>query len=558
MNRTTLISASQLLNQDYLQAEKQLSAINMTTNIYDAISQSGAFDLDSKIQTEKPIDIDLTDLTNEKAQLQSDQPTLISFDTNVKKKLARDSLDKKQNKLIEIASSLTRDIQPNNSNVDMSMNRIGNYEIWRDQDDIAIINAKDNKIVAYGNNSQDFFPIKIEESRLDQFNSPDRLLGKITQYNPQMELKYDSNTVANAHEQLRPLEPVFKALNQQETRPEKSFGQKLSASVKDFVKSLQKFTNKGSQKIGALASELLLDAKERTNSIGSKLLSERIMKHSLQKFEQAFERTGENSYSLGDYTIQKIEDQNQKDRNILLVVDKNQGILLSLNMNSDKTQKPELRFYQPDLKKLNQAANYLVNPNNQAIGSIAKENEYQSKVTGVIKELASYKNGKTQLANTDKYIIKTEDSISLQDTRGNNLIVADSSQNSSFASTKELDNIKKAIQVDKYELRQQELVDKIAPTIKQYLDINQRTTIDKDNFIVSYDPQSNVINYQDKSDPENFLQAEQTNKGWSRIKSNITPAKEKYFEDVARKTNDYVQKQNLVSNQNQKRGGRSR
>lgn len=115
----------------------------------------------------------------------------------------------KLNSLTEIAVDLTE----KNNNVDYNISQLGDYQIWRDKDDIAIVNATKNLLVVYGEINKDFFPTEVAEKNLEQFNLSDKLLSKIKKANPEMEIKYNSQEIISAYQKFDSLNCVNKGLD---------------------------------------------------------------------------------------------------------------------------------------------------------------------------------------------------------------------------------------------------------------------------------------------------------------------------------------------------------
>ena len=566
MDKASLINASQLLNQDYLNAHlafstakhhttqilpnkdrelisspqsQKIFASAMPNNINAAIADSGAFDYvprtketDTVLQLEKTAKSPVTSQNRDNSYKITSSP----------------NIDRRQDKLIDVATRLTSDLKSSPNPVEVSMNQINDYQIWRDKDDIAIIDTKKNQLVAYGNNSADFFSQTIKNEELESFNTPDKLLGKISQTSPQINLQHDATSINDAYRQLRPLDPIFQTLNSIEIKPQKTKAKKIAESIDNVTRTVKKYAKNISQKLDRVAESVLFKAKERADDISATINSDRLMKHSWSKFSQAQQRTGENKYTFGEYTVEQTDDKN------IQVLDKNQKLLVSFEIDRSKDERfpsLEMNFQLGNPTKLGKAVEVLRDPSQRGIGSKAVELQYQSQVFNVVRELASYQNGLSQLADSDKTMVKTSDSITVQDKSGNKLLVAEGAQNYSDLSFKQLAELKKVIKIDKNRHKQQGIVENVAPTIKKYLELNGLNLIDKDNFFASYNPQSKVLNYQDKTEPKIFLSAQLTDKGWKDLKTNISPAKEKYFENVKRKTDDYVRGRKSISESNQ-------
>ena len=216
-NQTQLRNTARLLNseyqtllkkysQDFLKEQKNLISSfqpkirAMSNNINASIKASGAFE-DFIISTKSDKSIVQPESINESELIKSEQKTfnlLDKFLNLFEKQQSENKLqentksqsnisfvnEQQQDKLINIAVSLTDGNNNILEHVDYNVSQIGDHQIWQDKNDIAIINSKNNQLVVYGEVNQDFFPTKVQDINLEKLNVPERLLGKISQANP--------------------------------------------------------------------------------------------------------------------------------------------------------------------------------------------------------------------------------------------------------------------------------------------------------------------------------------------------------------------------------------
>lgn len=259
----------------------------------------------------------------------------------------------------------------------------------------------------------------------------------------------------------------------------------------------------------------------------SKQLSNPLMQHSSIKFWQGHKRTEESEYSIGNYKIERSENGKYNVR------DANNELLISFEYRSTENSaypKLILTSNSENPHVINQALKEFSKTQILSQGSPEAEKVYHKKITNILDQLSSYGNNFTVIRNTKSVISlqKNNEDITIRDENGDALIVANSQKINTSISSEKINSINQLLQSHS----QQKQVEEIAPTLKKYLDLNETNRIDKDNLLVSFDPQTETIYYQDKKQPENKLSALLTQDGWKNIITNISPEKQEYFSQV--------------------------
>ena len=98
---------------------------------------------------------------------------------------------------------------------------------------------------------------------------------------------------------------------------------------------------------------------------------------------------------------------------------------------------------------------------------------------------------------------------------------------------------------------QQRRVEKIAPILLDYLDLNQKKEVENDNSVVKFDSDTKTISYQNRSNSEEYLKAQYVKGKWIDRGSNISKSKESYFVNIA--TSEIAQRQESSNSRNKRR-----
>jgi hypothetical protein len=495
-------------------------------NVYDAIKTSGAFDLEK----------DLTYPVSSNVEVVKDVPVpysreeILARDQVVLEKPNTSVLDstsqQTQEDIIQIAADLSEDNNLLNQDADYTVSQIGDYQIWRDKDEIAIVNSESNQLVAYGETNNDFFTKRTPQRNIPNINDQSRLINKIANYNSGLNLEYKKGTVDRAYEFIQPYDPINKAKVVANSQINKPF-ENIKENIAETLNNVQKYIKDSSTKVQSVFNEniskVAINVKKKAKLIALKLNSNKLMKLSLDKFEAANLKTGESRYNIGAYEIHQNEDKSFK------IYTKNKELLLSFEQKSDTIisgSKPVLRSHSNNLTEINNAVKTVSNPNNLATGNPGIEKEYQSKVFGLTQEISQYPNGKHQIADT--YLFKTKDSLLITDSRGNQLIAADKNKNIGYVSINKLDELTNIASQDRK-------ISQAAKTVEAYLKLNGVSKVDKPDFVVEFDQSSKTIRYLDKTDKSNQFTAKKSSQGWRRIEGDLAPEKSQYFVEIAQK-----------------------
>ena len=80
---------------------------------------------------------------------------------------------------------------------------------------------------------------------------------------------------------------------------------------------------------------------------------------------------------------------------------------------------------------------------------------------------------------------------------------------------------------------QQERVEKIAPILMDYLKLNEKSKVERDNLIVEFDSDTKILTYQDKLNSQQYLKAQYKDNRWIDKGSNISQSREDYLLNVS-------------------------
>ena len=94
---------------------------------------------------------------------------------------------------------------------------------------------------------------------------------------------------------------------------------------------------------------------------------------------------------------------------------------------------------------------------------------------------------------------------------------------------------------------QQNRVEKIAPILMDYLNLNQTFKVESAKSLIQFDRETKTLTYEDKADKNEYLSAQFKESKWINKGSNITLNKEKYFTQVATAE---IDRRRAIQNQN--------
>jgi hypothetical protein len=117
-------------------------------------------------------------------------------------------INTQQSKLLEIALDLSNNYS---QYIKLpSVSQIKNYQIWRDKDNVAIINATTQQLIVFGSTKFESSPQPTPSQNI----AHQSLWKKIKQYCVELNLTMTTKEIVASFEFLKPLDPIFKSLNQ--------------------------------------------------------------------------------------------------------------------------------------------------------------------------------------------------------------------------------------------------------------------------------------------------------------------------------------------------------
>lgn len=141
--------------------------------------------------------------------------------------------------LIRVAIDLTQSTE--NSKINKSENsrskfgilELGEYQLWRDQNEIAVIDVSNQKLVVYAeidNNGSAFLPIQTFQGELFSQNNYSPLVHEISQIYHNLRAEFDDNSVDKAYN--------FVKLNSSFSNLEKSKTQQIAQTLYTYLQSI--------------------------------------------------------------------------------------------------------------------------------------------------------------------------------------------------------------------------------------------------------------------------------------------------------------------------------
>jgi hypothetical protein len=434
----------------------------------------------------------------------------IDFDKSINQDNAPKNV---QEEIIQVALDLTS--TPLNNYADYTISQIGSLQFWRDSDSILIIDSDSNKFVAYGKDN-DFFPELIPIDEID-LQSNESLVNKACKVNSNLVMEYNPQILNNAHDYIKRIN-ISPKLSYKNPESNSLFVNTYS-TARDYLKNISSKLN-----INSLVN-LRKTIKLKADIIKTRIISQRLLVQARNRFDSGYKRTEEQEYYVDQYIIRKTENNvfelYDSDNKLLLVgFPGKENVVLQNNLGS--------------YDELNKALKSLSNTNISMKGNELVEKQYQVSVFSLIRKLANYENGnyKFKLADDNIYIRKNKDVLEINNNQGSTLLSATKKGNQVDLSQSEIFKLDKVIEQDITNKEQNLIIPDIALIVKSYLDINQVEKIEKNNFTLIYNSESKTIEYQDKLDPNNYFQAQQTLKGWQRLKGQIKVEKQEYFSQL--------------------------
>lgn len=120
-------------------------------------------------------------------------------------------INAKQSKLLEIALHISNNYSQA-SIKSPSVSQIKNYQIWRDADNVAIINTTTQQLIVFGSTKFKSSP----QHSPSQNIAHQSLWRNMQRYFVALNLAITTKEVVSSFEFLKPLDPVFQSLNQSE------------------------------------------------------------------------------------------------------------------------------------------------------------------------------------------------------------------------------------------------------------------------------------------------------------------------------------------------------
>ncbi|WP_019508561.1 hypothetical protein [Pleurocapsa sp. PCC 7319] len=147
-------------------------------------------------------------------------------------------LNTQLSKLLEIAISVTNNRSLKDSS-SVHLSQVKDYQIWRDPENIAIVNSKTQQLIVFGSLKSEFY-----HQQPDSQNITSQTLWKnIQHYSSNLNLAISAPEITSAWKFFKPLDPVFSSLNQIRTVEQKNenldiVSQKNTKALKESKNSL--------------------------------------------------------------------------------------------------------------------------------------------------------------------------------------------------------------------------------------------------------------------------------------------------------------------------------
>jgi len=436
--------------------------------------------------------------------------------------------------IVRVAANLT-EATPLVEVSDYAVSQIGDYQIWKDKDEIAVVDTQSNKLIVYGELERDFFAKLIPQNSI-QTEDSHGLLAKVSKFNPNLDVKYERNDPQKAAAFILPLDPSARIAKIEERRNLGAIVLESEAAdkIKDIFTSANKYFQKASKSLNSTFEkhivENVIGIERKSKLIASKLLAKNLAVKSIKKFAKAYEKTGESKYQAGEYSF-------TKDKNFLKIHDKDNKLILNADWPPDNASSRNgisLKSHTAEVSEIIKALKAVKDGKNRFIGSKKLDEDYKSQVFGIISKLNKYENGSYKLNNGNIKFAKNNDKIILSDNSGNKLIETFDRGAKADISATQIKQVVKAVDNDLSEKRQDTIVAESAKVIDEYLKLNDELKIDKKSFVASFNPEQKVIKYIDKQNSKENFEAVKVGTQWQRSKGKISQEKFEYFQDVGR------------------------
>ncbi|WP_036486844.1 hypothetical protein [Myxosarcina sp. GI1] len=494
-----------------------------------------------------------------------------AVEKNIEPKITTEDLvvDRQQNTLVEIALNLTEPAREVLQDTELNVSQIGDYQLWRDRDDIALIDVKNNELIVYSQTNVNIFPETANSERLQELTgNSNSLWQKIKTEHPTLDTNYRAEAISSAASKFQPLDPTTKTRSQLESQQvpslssseRRSLEQTLSL-VKEQVNKIQERYSQTKNWLGKISESISQNVERdrhkaktwfdtQTQKIAAYVTTKRLIEHAYHKYQTGERRLGDNKYSVGDYNIERTksgEYQIRDRQNKTIAAFKElEGSILSKNRLT-------CTAYNSNLDELQGAMKAFKDPSLTAKGTQKQENTYELQLNQIIKQVANNDREISQIGMS-KYSIELHSDRLIVKKDNKNIIEANATGTFSQIGISEIDEIKRELNKEK----QQKRVDTIAPILSNYLNLNQTHKVDKASVLVEYLSDTKTIIFRDKNNPEESLEATWSNGRWNDSgNTKISEDKEIYFvSEVAPKVNKALSEQQQIQNHSQQKSQR--
>lgn len=397
--------------------------------------------------------------------------------------------------VIDVAMDITDSYVDNSFNV----SQVGDYQFWSDKDEMAIVNVRTGHLVAYAQTGG-LVPKRVPDHKIPSIRDKDNLMGKIVQNNPTLIIDTNNAILEQAYDFIKPLDPIKRAreIEKKELNLDRLL-EIVDRTIDRSILALSKF-------------------KGKCRNIANNITANKAMRQTAAKFDEAWRKTEEDSYNIGDYEVSKTND-------VYRVTDLDGNLVFSYKSQDGQL---ELLKKERDQQKLEEALAQI--SRSPAVGDANKKYQYNAWVSESLEGLSVFPYGKHELEDGGLLLVKQGENLTLKDADGRKLLVRDEGKESNRLtdiSQKQLEQVRRSTASFKHELEQAERVAVAAEGLAEYLRQSGTTKIEKSQVFCQYDPQTRILTYREKSEPGNYLQAKKRTGGkWENI-----PGKSKISEE---------------------------
>ncbi len=430
--------------------------------------------------------------------------------------------------ILQITADLT---ETNYKNlVQFSVFQVGNYQFWRDRHSIAVVDAKERRLIAFGDTEADFYPQSIELPEILQRS----LMAEIDKVNPNLNLTCERQDIERANEQILPLDPIARS-EEILYQPKKSLGSKFKGvlgKVHQMIDRLPIADTK--RRLKRKLKQQYENYHDRTKIILLELLGKQLARCSLAKFNSAHAKTGEDTYRFGNFYLQR------REKNFELANSQNQVIAIFKASKKGIT----LTKVNDSLSSIRKALQSI--EREPAIGSKRLAGEYRAKVKEIITRLQKfYDDGKHYFEDGSAYLIKEKGKLILKDKQNNLLLQINKCDCLSQLSAKQIDTLNREIDRNCLLAIQQERITRASQIVFSYLNLCSKQRMTGRNSRIEFDPKTKILSYQDLNDRKNYFKAKRDRKGnWhiTDAKSHLSKKKERDFDKMKLNVETYQQR----------------